>query len=97
MLPAADTLKLLWHMVAAAGTLVVFLLFAYEVIRARSLAKAQRLAREEQAKRYVPDLAESEAPWAPKAKNGFGNAPSSRTTGFGLKPYERPMWRGTQS
>ncbi len=97
MLPAADTLRLFWHMLAGVGTLVLFLLFAYEIIRARSLAKARRLAEEQREELLIPDLPEREDPWAPTAKNGFGNAPSSRPTGFRLKPYERPAWRGTES
>ncbi len=97
MLPTADTLRLFWHMLAGAGTLVIVLLFAYEVIRARSLAKAQRLARAKREELYVPDLPEREDPWAPKAKKSSGKVPPSETASFSLKAYQRPMWRGTES
>ncbi len=96
MLPTADTLRLLWHMLAGAGTLVIFLLFAYEVVRARSLAKAQRLAREQREKIPIPDLPEREDPWAPRAKRSSGRVPSSEPSSLSLKAYQRPMWRGTE-
>ncbi len=97
MLPTADTLRLFWHMLAGAGTLVIFLLFAFEVVRARSLAKAQRLARAQREELMIPDLPEREDPWAPKAKKTYGRVPPSETASLSLKPYQRPMWRSTES
>ena len=65
MFPTADILKLIWHMLAVAGTLIILLLFAYELVRARALAKAKRGLEKLRSGINTPSLTELDDPWKP--------------------------------
>ena len=78
MSPEADTGKLIWEMLALTGTLVILILFAFEVIRGRRLAKAKQEAAKRWPEIHTLTLAELESqkptaalrnPWAPRGTN----------------------------
>ena len=78
MPPAADTGKMIWEMLALTGTLVILILFAFEVIRGRRLAKAKQEAAKRWSEIHTLILAEPESqkpttvlrnPWAPRGTN----------------------------
>ncbi len=96
MLPTADTLRFFWHMLAGAGTLLVSFLFIYELVKARSLAKAQELARHKRGELTVPGPREADDPWAPKPKKNSARIPSADSPSLTLRPYERPAWRSNE-
>ena len=89
MFPTADIPKLIWHILASTGTLIIFLLLAYELVRSGSLANAKRGLEKRWLGIDTSNLAELDHPWMPLDGNWDVEAVPPTIAAFSLKPHPR--------